>query len=83
MTGTSHTRWAALLAAHAAVWYVLGLYQPSPAAPQAGQLPFANSVQQRQEMIQELKEIGNQLKQQNALLRSGELRVIVRQAPPQ
>ncbi len=40
------------------------------AAPQAGQLPFRNPVEQREEMIRELREIKLLLKEQNALLRT-------------
>lgn len=42
--------------------------------------PFVNSGQQRLEMINVLKEISTELKEQNALLRSGQLTVVV--APP-
>ena len=70
-------RWLLLISVNVAMWCVLSLYRPSAAAPQAGQLPFANSVEQRNQMIRELKEINAQLKQQNALLRAGNLRVVV------
>ncbi len=42
-----------------------------------GELPFANSVVQRFDMIDQLKQINAQLKEQNALLRSGTVRVLV------
>lgn len=48
---------------------VLGFYSSSGAAPQGGQPPFANSVEQRSETIRELREIKELLKEQNALLR--------------
>jgi hypothetical protein len=48
---------------------VLGFYSSSGAAPQGGQPPFANSVEQRSEMVRELREIKELLKEQNALLR--------------
>ena len=48
---------------------VLGFYSSSGAAPQGGQPPFANSVEQRNETIRELREIKELLKEQNALLR--------------
>ncbi len=47
-----------------------------PAPPEESQ-PFANSVEQRAEMISQLKEIVAELKEQNALLRSGNLKVLV------
>jgi len=37
----------------------------------AGQPPFANPVEQRADMIRELREIKELLKEQNALLKSG------------
>lgn len=49
---------------------VLSFYSSSVAAPQGGQPPFANAVEQRNEMIRELREIKELLKEQNALLRS-------------
>ena len=60
-------RWLALIAANVSVWGALGLYTTTRAAPQP---PFANSVQQRADMIRELKEIKSLLKEQNTLLRS-------------
>jgi hypothetical protein len=58
---------------------VLGLYRPIAAAPkdEEDRAPFANSVAQRAEMISLLKEINAQLKQQNELLSSGKLTVVV------
>lgn len=49
---------------------VLGFYRSSGAAPQGGQPPFANAVEQRSETIRELREIKELLKEQNALLRA-------------
>ena len=72
------TGWALLVAANVLCYCVLSFYQADAASPRAGvKPPFANSVQQRMEMISLLKEIRDQLKQQNALLRSGKLKVIV------
>jgi hypothetical protein len=65
------SRWAWLVIANAALWGVLGFYRTLGAAPQAGQPPFANPVEQRAEMVRELREIKDLLKEQNALLRSG------------
>lgn len=50
---------------------VLGFYSTLGAAPQAGQPPFANPVEQRAEQVRELREIKELLKEQNALLKSG------------
>jgi len=62
-------------AAVAALVYVLGFYQASSAQPPKSHEPFANSVAQQAEMIQLLKDISLQLKEQNALLRTGTLNV--------
>ena len=48
---------------------VLGLYQNACAQqPRGNPLPFANSVEQRDEMVRELKEIKGLLREQNTLL---------------
>ena len=70
MTTTGNHRWLGILAANAVVLGVLGLYGGVVAAPQAGQPPFANPIDQRAEMVRELREIKELLKEQNALLRS-------------
>lgn len=54
---------------------VLSFYRTSPAAP-GQQMPFANPTGQRQEMVEQLKELNRLIKQQNALLSSGKLRVV-------
>ena len=66
----------ALLAGNLMVLCMLGLYQPTPAAPREEQA-FANAVEQRLEMIRLLRETNALLKEQNELLRSGKLRVTV------
>ncbi len=71
------TGWALLIAANALCYCVLSFYRTSEAAPPTPTQPFANSVQQRMEMIKQLTEIKDLLKQQNALLRSGKLQVVV------
>ena len=68
----SRLAWAALIAANVITLSVLGFYRTSGAAPQAGQLPFSNSVEQRNTMIRELQEIKALLKDQNALLRANQ-----------
>jgi hypothetical protein len=57
---------------------VLSFYQTTQAQTRTnGELPFANTTEQRIEMLNELKEIKTLLKEQNAFLRSGGLRVVV------
>lgn len=50
---------------------MLGLYRTACAQQQRGnQLPFSNSVEQREEMVRELKEIKELMREQNSLLRT-------------
>ncbi len=65
------SRWTLLVFANLAAVGVLGFYSTSGAAPQSGQPPFANPVEQRAETVRELREIKELLKEQNALLKSG------------
>jgi len=67
--------WGLLLAANVLCYCVLSFYQRTDAAVP----PFANSVQQRIDTVTHLTEIKQLLKEQNALLRSGKIKVIVEQ----
>ncbi len=62
-------RWFSIILGSAALIFVLGFYSPDSAAQQAAQ-PFANAVDQRNEMIRELREIKELLKEQNQLLKA-------------
>lgn len=75
-----HLAWIVLLCLNAVLFFELCFHRSGVAAPADGQLPFANAVEQRMEIIRELREIRALLKEQNALLRSGQLTVIV--GPP-
>jgi hypothetical protein len=55
---------------------VLGFYGTSGAQQQTPP-PFANAVELQAEIVGQLKELNLQMKEQNALLRSGHLQVIV------
>ena len=77
-----------LLAVNIAGWAVLGFHRTREASAQAPlaptsppRQPFANSVEQRIETVKHLQEIANLLREQNELLRSGDLRVVVRLDP--
>jgi hypothetical protein len=65
------SRWTLLVAVNVIVLGVLSFYRSTEAAPQANQPPFANAVEQRQEIIAVLKEIRDEMKAQTALLRTG------------
>lgn len=69
MTKSPSFRWLLVLAANVLAVGVLGFYSTTGAAPQTGQPPFASSVEQRAEMIRELREIKELIKEQNSLLR--------------
>ena len=72
----SHTRWWLLAVAGVALYGALGFYQMGVA--QSGSKPtLANPSEDRQAMITNLEEIKTLLKEQNALLRSGEVKVTV------
>ncbi len=75
------TGWALLIAANVLCYCVLGFYQTTAKAQRTvpDRQPFANSVQQRSEMVGLLQEIKQCLQEQNALLRSGKLKVVVSQ----
>lgn len=73
-------RWMALVGLNAIAIAVLGWHQPSGAEPRESSPPFANAEEQRGEIINELKQLNALMKEQNSLLRSGKLRVIVADA---
>lgn len=77
MSWKTRTAWTALLATNVVSLGMLGFYQTTTAAPPQAQEPFANAVQQRFETIDVLREISSLLKEQNALLRSGKLEVVI------
>lgn len=79
---TRRAGWMWLMVASVLLCCVLGFYWSIEAAPPKPAQPFANSVEQRMEMIQELREIRLLLKEQNALLRSGEVKVVVVEPKP-
>ena len=69
-------RWWMAAVAAVVCYCVLSFYQTGEA--QTGTRPtLANPAHDRQAMIANLEEIKNLLKEQNALLRSGEVKVVV------
>lgn len=74
------TAWALLIAANVLCYCVLSFYQTTDAAsPKRNPPPFASSIDQRIETNGHLRDIKNLLQQQNALLRSGSLKVVLSQ----
>jgi hypothetical protein len=77
---TRRTGLMLLVIANVLCYCVLGFYQTG--AAQSGSRPtLANPVEERKEIISNLEEIKNLLKEQNALLRSGQVKVIVTELP--
>jgi hypothetical protein len=72
-----HSRGTLLVLLNVLVGCVLCFYQPGQAAPKESAEPFANPTEQRAETVKLLKEISAQLKEQNALLASGKLQVVI------
>ena len=72
--------WAMLIAVNVLMGCMLCFYQRTSAAPPDGNQPFRNSVEQRDTIVGELKEVNAQLKEINSFLRSGNLRVVVQPA---
>ena len=81
MTQKSNRRWTVLVGANVLFYCMLSFYQASDAQSPPSQ-PFANAVEQRIEMIGQLREINAELKAQNALLRSGTLKVVIDDKKP-
>jgi len=61
--------WTLLIVANMLVISVLSLHRSTDAAPPSGRPPFSNSVEQRSNMIKELREIKALLREQNTILR--------------
>ena len=68
--------WPALIMSNVLFLCVLSFYRTSPAAP-GKQMPFVNPAGQREVIIEELKELNRLVRQQNALLSSGKVMVVV------
>ncbi len=62
-------RWVLVAAFVGATFYVLGLCSPTGTAQQPTPQPFANAVEQRSEMLRELREIKELLKEEVELIR--------------
>lgn len=76
------TLWGVIIGANVLFCCVLSFYQTSDAAPKRNGPPFANSVEQRFELMELQRETNELIKEQNqllkeqlALLKSGGLKV--------
>jgi hypothetical protein len=74
------SRWTALVALNVIAWGLLGAYEVTRAQTKGGQLPFANSNEQRSDILSELREIKDLIKQQNELLRASGGKEVPREA---
>ncbi len=79
MKRANSLRWAALVTFNVAAVCMLGFMQTSRAQNPEVMPPFANAVDMQQEIITQLRELNRSVKEQNALLRSGNLHVVVAQ----
>jgi hypothetical protein len=70
-----------LLIANVLCYCVLSFYQTGAAQSGAPRPTLADPAEQRREMISNLEEIKSLLKEQNGLLRSGQVKVIVTELP--
>ncbi len=77
MRRRSHRTWLIFIALNVISLCVLGFYRTSDAAPRQAPQQFANPVEQAFEVIDQLKQLNALMKEQNELLRSGKLRVVV------
>ena len=77
---SNSSRWLALVTLNLIGICVLGFYDQSIAQPPSAQGPFVNTTELQVQMVEQLKSINALLKEQNALLRSGNLQVIA--VPP-
>ncbi len=73
------TAWTLLIVANVLCYCVLSFYQAGFAAPPREPARIANPIEQRAAMLGELQQIRDLLREQNELLRSGKLRVVVEQ----
>lgn len=75
------TGWGLVLVLNVLAFCMLGFYQRAAGGSPGGTLPFANTTETQLEVVQELKAIKELLKEQSALLRSGEVKVIITELP--
>jgi hypothetical protein len=69
--------WGMLLCLNVVAFCMLGFYGALSAQVPGVNPPFANALDQQNEIIAQLKEVNRQLREQNALLRSGGLQVVI------
>jgi hypothetical protein len=70
-----------LVIANVLCYCVLSFQQTSNAQMSSPRPTLANAAEERKELISNLEDIKNLLKEQNALLRSGQVKVIVTELP--
>jgi hypothetical protein len=70
-----------LLIANVLCYCVLSFYQTGAAQSGAPRPTLSDPAEERKAMVSNLEEIKNLLKEQNALLRSGQVKVIVTELP--
>ena len=73
----SHAGWIMLIIVNALLWLAFAGTLPVNAEQRRGSTPNANPAAQRAEMVRELSEIKRLLQEQNQILRSGKIKVVV------
>jgi hypothetical protein len=73
----SHTGWVGLVVLNVLLWFVFVFGPEAEADPRQPPTLPVNPAAQRAEMVRELSEINQLLKEQNRLLQSGRVKVIV------
>ena len=80
--GSGRMGWGIAALAGLALVGMLGFYGPPRAVSQPPRMPFSNAVEQRSNMIQELRQIRRLLEEQNRILRLLASRPDSRELPP-
>jgi hypothetical protein len=69
MMKTTTSRWTTIVVLNVLAWSLFGGFRMCTAQSKGGQLPFSNSVEQRSEILTELREIKDLIREQNTILR--------------
>ncbi|MCA9124164.1 MAG: hypothetical protein H6822_02260 [Planctomycetaceae bacterium] len=77
MNKSSHPGWIALVVVNALLWFMFAADPSAEADPRQPPTVPVNPAAQRAEMVRELTEIKQLLKEQNQLLQSGRVKVVV------
>ncbi len=77
MNTHSHRVWIGIIVVNAFFWFMLATAPPAGADPRRPPTLPVNPATQRAEMVRELSQIKQLLQEQNQILRSGKVKVVV------